>query len=80
MCRRMPDWLVAFDDLLCRRLRRCTDCGRPTADGWCGIWTFASGVDVAYNVCEKCRDREGSEVALRARLEARSLAARAACT
>ena len=67
----MPDWLVAFDDMLTRRLRSCTDCARPTGDGWCGIWTLASGHSVAYAVCERCKSREGSEAALRQRLEAR---------
>jgi hypothetical protein len=68
----VPDWLIAYDDLLTRRLDHCTDCGTPhPPDAWSGVMNLPCGASVAYQVCARCHDTPGGEAALMDRLEHR---------
>jgi hypothetical protein len=67
----VPDWLIALDDHFAHRLWHCTDCGDPTASAWTGIFNLRCGASVAYQMCERCKQRPGREEALRQRLEGR---------
>jgi hypothetical protein len=71
----MPDWLIAWDDLLTQRHRHCTACGGPGSAVTVGVWDLACGASVAYQVCERCKHRHGSEAGLRAKLDQRYSAA-----
>ena len=65
------DWLIAYDDLMCARVRHCLICGRQ-ADGvaWHDI-AEVGPASVAYTVCNRCWDHEGCRATLRTLLAAR---------
>jgi hypothetical protein len=65
------DWLAAWDDLLCQRLRTCTVCGGPGPEASVGVWDLAGGGSVAFMACVRCQPRPDRHAALRTTLEAR---------
>ncbi len=64
------DWLVAIDDLLIGRFRRCTLCGRQGGEG---EYTIAEHhtLSLAVLICPRCRADDPGRVKLTALLTTR---------
>ena len=66
------DWLVAWDALLCQRLRHCLLCGAPcTGAAIWGIWDLSPQFHVVYIMHPACWQEGRATPAIRALLAAR---------
>jgi hypothetical protein len=67
----MVDWLIAIDDVLTERHRRCTACGRALATNIrFGIWE-THGMALATLLCAKCRQVDPDAQTIARVMEAR---------
>ncbi len=64
------DWLVALDDWLTARLRRCTQCGRQDGEGAYAIVEHPP-LSLAVLICARCQSRDPHRQALEALLQHR---------
>jgi len=65
------DGLAAEDDLMCRRLRHCTQCGRGAVPGDHQAVVYIPGRIVAAVRCQRCAAADPTMAALHALLRQR---------
>jgi hypothetical protein len=66
-----PDWLVAWDDVLCGRLVTCMQCGRPYEQAQLQLWIHSDGLTLPVAQCTRCHREDPEGRQLHARLVAR---------